>query len=141
MDICCHYAQALYLPKSVGLVYGALYASEEPLCFDEIQERSGVSKGGVSQTLRFLRDYEAVRVVTVEGDRRDYYEPVLALRSVLANIFRDRLEPAIREGRERIESLPDDLPADGVLHRRVKALRSWNQRARFPLSVLERMLK
>ena len=57
------------MPKSVGEIYGLLFASEESLAMDEIIARLGLSKGSASQGLRFLRDCQAVRTVYRVGDR------------------------------------------------------------------------
>ena len=50
----------LGLPKSMGEIYGLLFASAEPLTFGEIEQKLGLSKGSVSQGLKSLRELGAV---------------------------------------------------------------------------------
>ena len=60
--------QIFGVPKSVGQIYGLLYASPVPLSFSDIVERLGISKGSASQGLQFLRSLGAIKVA--EGTRR-----------------------------------------------------------------------
>ena len=140
IDLCVHYARMLMLPKSVGQVYGVLFASDRPLCLDEIADLLGISRGGVSQGLRLLRGHGAVLVQGVPGDRRDFYVPELRLRRILAGVFRDRFEPGLRTAREmisRIDLPPGERP---VVARRLESLRQWTDKARLPAGILERLL-
>jgi hypothetical protein len=54
--------QIFGVPKSVGQIYGLLYASPEPLSFSDIVVRLGISKGSASQGLRLLRSLGAINV-------------------------------------------------------------------------------
>ena len=47
--------QLFGIPKSVGQIYGLLYASYQPLGFTSIVERLEISKGSASQGLHLLR--------------------------------------------------------------------------------------
>lgn len=51
----------LGLPKSMGEIYGFVFASVEPPTFADIEQKLGLSKGSVSQGLRALRELGAVR--------------------------------------------------------------------------------
>jgi DNA-binding transcriptional ArsR family regulator len=53
---------ALGLPKSVGQIYGLLYASPAPLSFSDIVERLDISKGSASQGLQLLRTLGAIKL-------------------------------------------------------------------------------
>ncbi|MEM6279416.1 MAG: hypothetical protein AAF733_08065, partial [Verrucomicrobiota bacterium] len=55
IDYFVSFVQMLGLPKSVGQIYGTLFASPEPLVMDDIVERLGISKGSASQGLSLLR--------------------------------------------------------------------------------------
>lgn len=50
------------VPRSVGQIYGLLYASAEPLSFSDIVERLEISKGSASQGLQWLRSLGAIKV-------------------------------------------------------------------------------
>ena len=54
--------QVFGVPKSVGQIYGLLFASTEALCFSDIVERLDISKGSASQGLQLLRSLGAVNV-------------------------------------------------------------------------------
>ena len=50
------------VPKSVGQIYGLLFASPEPLSFSDIVERLDISKGSASQGLQLLRALGAINL-------------------------------------------------------------------------------
>jgi len=52
--------QIFGVPKSVGQIYGILYAAPEPLSFSDIVARLEISKGSVSQGLALLRALGAI---------------------------------------------------------------------------------
>ena len=54
--------QIFGVPKSVGQIYGLLYASPLPLGFSDIVERLEISKGSASQGLQLLRSLGAVKL-------------------------------------------------------------------------------
>lgn len=67
--------QIFGVPKSVGQIYGLLYASPEPLSFSDIVVQLEISKGSASQGLQLLRSLGAIRVAAARfapgiGDRR-----------------------------------------------------------------------
>lgn len=51
----------LGLPKSMGEIYGFVFASAEPPTFADIEQKLGLSKGSVSQGLRALKALGAVK--------------------------------------------------------------------------------
>ena len=53
---------ALGLPRSIGQIYGLLYASPAPLSFSDIVERLDISKGSASQGLQLLRSLGAINI-------------------------------------------------------------------------------
>ena len=54
-------AEVLGLPRSVAAIYAVIFASPRPLCFADVESRLQLSKGSVSQGLRFLRDIGAIK--------------------------------------------------------------------------------
>jgi hypothetical protein len=126
---------ALGLPRSIGEIYGLIYASPEPLSFSDIVERLEISKGSASQGLQLLRSLGAINIAdakrqALSGKReanstdakpyalsfkpnaggaavphRDYYEPELGLRRLLGGIIRGRIEPLVGQGRLRMRRL------------------------------------
>jgi len=61
----------LGLPKSMGEIYGFVFASAEPPTFADIEQKLGLSKGSVSQGLRALRELGAVREAGATDGRSD----------------------------------------------------------------------
>lgn len=120
------------MPKSVGEIYGLLFASEESMAMDQIIARLGLSKGSASQGLRFLRDCQAVRTVYRVGDRRDFYEPELGLRNLAAGFLKEKIGPRLAEGSRKLVQLEKviakEIPAQRRVHEnRVQRIRSWQR--------------
>ena len=148
---------ALGLPRSVGQIYGLLYASPVPLSFSDIVERLDISKGSASQGLQLLRTLGAVKPVsrsyslTVRRSDgatvRDYYEPELGLRRLLGGIIRGRIEPLVGQGRLRMRRLRELAEAAADSSRkefqleRVEQLETWRRQATLVMPVLKLMLK
>jgi len=127
--------QVFGVPRSLGQIYGVLYASPEPLSFSDIVERLDISKGSVSQGLQLLRSLGAINVVDAKPNlaglkrrtdgtdgrsgastatpgpaasdppRRDYYEPELSLRKLVSGILRERVAPLAVAGGDRLRRL------------------------------------
>ena len=62
--------QVFGVPKSVGQIYGLLFASPEPLSFSDIVERLDISKGSASQGLQLLRSLGAINVAQAKQPER-----------------------------------------------------------------------
>ena len=141
-------AQALGAPRSLGEIYGLLYATPQPLAFQDIVDRLDMSKGSVSQGLRFLRSVGAIKPVARAGDLREFFEPVLELRQLVAGFLRERLNPQIKEWGVRARALkPDDfsfgvLAADDreTVSKRLTKLKAWQKRAGTVLPVVSKLL-
>jgi HTH-type transcriptional regulator, glycine betaine synthesis regulator len=46
-------ASLIGLPRSVGEIYGFLFCAQSPQTFDDLSARLGISRGSVSQGLKF----------------------------------------------------------------------------------------
>jgi HTH-type transcriptional regulator, glycine betaine synthesis regulator len=134
------------LPRSVGEIYGLLFATGEPLTLDDLVLRLGISKGSASQGLRVLRGAQAVRVRHRTGDRKDYYEAELELPSLAKGFLRDHLHAKLEQADQRLDHLrevvedPRNLAPEG-LRERVARLRAWHGKARRLLPLLSAFLK
>lgn len=154
--------QVLGLQRSLGEIYGLLFATPQPLSFQEIGERLKLSKGSVSQGLRFLRTIGAVRAVVVAGDRREFFEPETELRALVGGILRERLNPQLEAWGARAKSLkiddfmPESRSGEGegntvedsawaaaerrVLSNRLEKLKTWQKRANAVLPMVSKLL-
>jgi DNA-binding transcriptional ArsR family regulator len=147
--------QIFGVPKSVGQIYGLLYASPEPLSFSDIVERLDISKGSASQGLQLLRSLGAVNVADQSDDRehshsggeasrRIAYEPELSLRRLVSGVMQERISPLAVAGTERLGRLRElaesDGGASGFYLDRVRQLEAWRRRLRVVLPVLSALL-
>ncbi|MBE0541125.1 MAG: MarR family transcriptional regulator [Verrucomicrobia bacterium] len=132
-------------PRSLAEIYGLLFISPRPLAMDELIERLQISKGSVSQGLRYLRELGAVRPVELPGDRRTHYEAVAELRQIAGKFLRDQLGPRLAGGDQqlqRLQAMTESVPASDRAHvcQRVEMLRSWERNVRRVLPLVERLL-
>lgn len=142
-------ADALGVPRSIGEIYGVIFAAPRPVTFQEIVERLNLSKGSVSQGLRTLRSLGAVRTSYVPGDRRDYFEPETELRMLVAGLLRDRIQPHLEQGRTRLERVRVEVAAGAgeleeeelaVLRGRLAKLESWRKKGALVLPLVGKIL-
>lgn len=98
-------AQLLGQPRSLGEIYGLLYLSSEPLSMEQIVQRLEISTGSVSQGLKQLRAFRAVRTAYVAGQRRDFFVAEQELRRVVSGFVQEEIKPHLDSGRERVERM------------------------------------
>ena len=139
--------QVFGVPKSVGQIYGLLYASPEPLSFSDIVERLDISKGSASQGLQLLRSLGAIKVADATGGeapRRIAYEPELSLRRLVSGVMQERISPLAVAGTDRLGRLRELAESGGGASDfyldRVKQLETWRRRLRTVLPVLSMLL-
>ena len=141
-------AEVLGVPRSLGEIYGVLYASPRPLSFQDIVDRLALSKGSVSQGLRTLRSLGAIRAAGLPDDRREYFEPETELRTLVGGLLRDRISPHLEHGRQRLDRVGAEISAGkglsraeaAVLRARVQKLENWRRKGAALLPVLTRVL-
>lgn len=149
IDIFVRAADVLGIPKSVGEIYGLLFATPRPLAFQDIVSRLRISNGSVSQGLRALRAVGAVKLVYEPGNRRDHFLPETELRKLLSGFLRERVRPHLESGQARIEALDAMSREPGfgtgnvhqalVLRRRIEKLQSWHQKGRAVVPIVSKI--
>lgn len=128
-------AALIGLPRSIGEIYGCLYCSPEPLDFDQIQQRLGISRGSVSGGLKTLRQLGAVKLHYVPGSRKDYYLPELSMERLVRGFVKDQFTPHLESSAQRLDHVEDQLAdePDSVrrehARQRLNTLRIWRRRA------------
>jgi DNA-binding transcriptional regulator GbsR (MarR family) len=137
-DFFVRMAGILGVPRSVAEIYSLLYASSSPLDFDHIQGRLGMSKGSVSQGLKFLRDHEMILSVKAKGSRRERWQPTPSLAASLVALLRSQVLPALEKAQPSLSQILEDAQSKGVspeVIERLGRLKRWNTRALelFPL--------
>lgn len=143
------FLHVLGVPNSIGAIYGLLFASPKPLCFADIVERLGVSKGSVSQGLTFLRQSGAVRPVDgrpVDGSRREYFEPELGLRRLASGLLQEKIQPMAKQSRAaatrlRTQTAEARGPQKEFQLERIKQLETWHKQLGRVLPVMQILLK
>jgi len=131
-------AGILGVPRSVAEIYSLLYGSPGPVDFDQVQGRLGMSKGSVSQGLRFLRDHGMILSVKVPGSRRERWQPTPSLAASLVTLLRSQVLPALEQSSpslDRIVQGAEGVKVSPEVLERLTRLRRWNARALelFPL--------
>ena len=140
-----HAAKAFNLPRSVGQIYGLLYATEKPLHLDDVVRGLQISKGSASQGLRWLRELGAVKVAYLPGDRRDRFVAETELRRLATGFLRNTVDPHLSNGDGYLARLEDLSQKAGVgperafLVARFKKLKRWHHFAHRVLPVVLRM--
>jgi len=134
------------LPKTIGSIYGFIYASREPVSMDEITKGLGISTGSASQGLRTLKVFRAVRPSFVPGERRELFEAETDFHRFVGMFIRGELEQYVENTAKRTAKMShrvSDLPegSDRAFFKdRVERLRSMNYRAKTLIPVLQEVL-
>ncbi len=140
------FLHVLGVPKSVGGIYGILYASPAPLCFADIVRKLDVSKGSVSQGLAFLRQSGAIKVVELAGDRREFFEPELGLRRLASGLIKGKIQPLAKATQGAVARLKSHANTmQGVKKefrmKRIIQLETWRRQLGRVLPVIQTVLK
>ena len=86
------YFEQLTLPRMAGRIFGWLLISESPLVsMNELVDVLQASKSSISSMTRLLIQIELVELVSLPGERRDYYR---IASNAWANSLKDRLTQA-----------------------------------------------
>ena len=146
VDFFAEVVQVLGVPKSVGQIYGLLFAVAEPLSFSDIAGRLALSRGSVSQGLHVLRALGAIRTVEAKEGKRERFVPELGLRKLVAGVLADRIGPIARQGDEGMRELKElarrrtDPAGRRFAEERVRQLQAWQRQLRLLLPLLKTML-
>jgi len=133
------------LGRSVGQIYGLLFASPRPLSFTDIAESLDISRGSTSQGLNFLRELGAVRATAGESDRQ-LFEPELHLRKLIGGVLKERVDPVVQQGGDRIKKLRKAVAAapnatgKEFSEKQLKRLESWRRQMGLLLPILKTIL-
>ena len=125
----CQLADSFGLPRSVALIYGALFLAENPLPVSEIIEESGLSKGSVSSGLRFLERVGFIHLVVDPSDRRTFYRPELSMRRLAAGLIEENFAPALKRGETLLNEVAKNSELSDHFKTRLASLESWNETA------------
>lgn len=101
--------------RTVAQIHALLYLAGKPLPADEIADTLQVARSNVSTSIRELQAWNLVRLVHVQGDRRDHFETSTDIWELSRTIVRERkereIEPTIAMLKELLRS--PELMVDG----------------------------
>ncbi len=104
--------QRVGLPRSTGQIYGLLYLSKSPMTLDDIVSSLELSKGSASNGTRHLASLGAIRQVWVPGERKDYYESVGDISSIIRSIYHEFLRPRVGATGRTLSTILTELDED-----------------------------
>lgn len=134
IDFFVRLASLFHISRSIGEIYGLLFASAQPVSADYVREKLRISAGSACQGLRLLRTVGAVKVTYVPGERRDFYVAETHLRTIVAGIVRERIVPQLSDQDDRLARLVEllgQVPAGNrsLIEERIQSLQGWRKKA------------
>jgi len=76
--------------RTVAQIHALLFITGRPMHAEELVDTLGVARSNVSNSLRELQGWNLVRLVHVDGDRRDHFETSVEVWELLRTIVRER---------------------------------------------------
>jgi len=145
VQVCADVVQQLGLSRSVGQIFGVIYCSPRPLAFADVVAALELSKGSVSQGLRFLRELGAIKPIAMPGEGREYFVPETELRRLLRGVVQSRLRAPLQSGQARLRTIERQLaaadePDREFLAQRLDSLQTWHRKTLFFLPLLQKFL-
>jgi DNA-binding transcriptional regulator GbsR (MarR family) len=143
MGLCVRLCSLLGLPRSIGIIYGAVFVSLKPIEASEICRKLKISRGSASQGLRFLKELGAIRSSGLNSNRAEHFEAEDHLRLALENFILKKITPAFEEIGREIGKL-DNLalqPDQSVLATKLDALKRWHKHGKLLLPIVTGFLK
>jgi len=143
LNLCVKLCSILGLPKSIGLIYGAVFVSPKPIEAGQICKKLKISRGSTSQGLRFLKELGAIRSSGLDGNRAEHFEAEEHLRLALENFILKKISPALKEIGQEIEKLEKIAPEldQHVLAEKLGALKRWHKHGKLLLPIVTGFLK
>ncbi len=110
--------------RTVAQIQALLYLSPKPLRADEIVESLSVARSNVSTSIRELQSYGLVRMTSILGDRRDYFESLHDVWELFRVIIEQRkqreLNPTLTMLRGCAAEVEAETETDPVTKQRIK---------------------
>lgn len=104
-------AAAWGINRTMAQIHALLYAESRPLNTDDVMDRLGISRGSASMNLRELLQWELIRKVAVEGDRKEYFAAETDVWTIVSKIVQHRqqreISPVLEHLRGMVQALPD----------------------------------
>ena len=138
--------------RTVAQIHALLYITGRPMHAEEIADTLGVARSNVSTSIRELQGWNLVKLVHLNGDRRDHFETSTQVWELLRTIVRERQRREIAPTVEVLRELLADPalskePAEARLRMRetlelLDTLTAWSdEMLRLDTATLTRVLK
>jgi len=143
LNLCVKLCSILGLPKSIGLIYGAVFVSPKPIEAGQICKKLKISRGSVSQGLKFLKELGAIRSEGLNDNRAEHFVTEDHLRKAVEIFVAKKIGPAFDELGEEVVRLEKDpnlnLPQE--LREKLETIRRWHGHGRLLLPLVTGFLK
>ena len=143
LNLCVKLCSILGLPKSIGLIYGAVFVSPKPIEAGQICKKLKISRGSVSQGLKFLRELGAIRAEGDNENRAEHFVVEDHLRKAVETFVTKKIAPAFEELGEEVVRLEKDptlnLPAE--LREKLETIRRWHSHGQLLLPLVTGFLR
>jgi len=102
--------------RTVAQIHALLYLNGKPVPADEIADTLEVARSHVSNSIKELQAWNLVKLVHVQGDRRDHFATSTDIWELTRTIVRERKEREILPTMQVLRELLDspELMVDGV---------------------------
>ena len=143
LNLCVKLCSILGLPKSIGLIYGAVFVARQPVEAGQICRKLKISRGSVSQGLKFLRELGAIRSEGLNGNRAEHFVAEDHLRGAIENFVLKKMSPAMEEIGSEIKHLEKIMASEGPqnLSEKLEVLRRWHGHGKLLFPVVTGFLK
>jgi len=143
LNLCVKLCSILGLPKSIGLIYGAVFVAREPIEAGQICRKLKISRGSVSQGLKFLRELGAIRVEGENGNRAEHFVVEDHLRKAVETFVTKKIAPAFEELGEEVVRLEGDpnLNLPEKLREKLETIRRWHSHGQLLLPLVTGFLR
>lgn len=98
--------------RTIAQIHALLYLSADPLTAEEISETLLVARSNVSNSLRELQNWDLVKIVHLQGDRRDHYVTIQDVWEIFVTIGRQRFEREMAPTIAALEQIAGEASAD-----------------------------
>lgn len=138
--------------RTVAQIHALLYLTGKPLPADEIADTLNVARSNVSTSIRELQAWNLVKLVHMQGERRDHFETSTDIWELARTIVRERKEREIEPTIATLKQLLDspELMVDGAERVRrihemqvmLESLSAWSdEMLRLDTDTLSRVLR
>lgn len=141
-------AEMFSFNRSIGQIYGLLYASPEPLSLETIAKSCQMSKGNASIHLRTLEAWGAVHPSWKPGTRKDYYAANTDLKGLAVKRLQGGMEKRLGVIKAKLERIKEEKSLSSGNHtpdglyaaKRLKELESLLRQVESGFSLLPKLM-